>query len=962
MDTNSEVPNCNSCYFLSCMYFNSRSICNKLDELHHLVYEQNLDIVFICETWLHTGITDGLIDPRGCYSIFRRDRPCCRGGGVCIMVSKYYKAAEVEVDLHCGLELIGVDINISDTKIRLIIAYRPPGVNTEMIAYTDELCKQLKLMSNTVQPVFLVGDFNCPDVNWSAFEAPNDSVQNVFSDFVCETGFVQLVAEPTHNKNVLDLVFSNEPLLVSDLTVEPPFSTSDHDTVRFSVSVPSTVQTADINHQCTTNETQATRKYLWNKADYDSIAAHLMSIDWDLFLTAHLDADSIWHGFCDILQSTFVQFVPTSVTRVADKFRQTGMKFPASIRNLIVRKRCLWRLKRAFPGDEAIADQYKRITSLCRKTIRDYVAEKEKRVIDSENLGCFYKYVNSKLTCKSGVGALKTADGSLLSNDSEKAELLNDYFASVCTADNGIMPSAILRAPDGIKLENVHFSPEVVARTIAKIKPNTSPGGDGLPPLVIKKLARCLSTPLSSMFTSFLSVGKLPSEWKTAVVTPIYKSGLASDCSNYRPVSLTSVICKIMERIIANDVLVYLRKNNLLSRAQHGFLSKRSTVTNLLECLSDWTLGIKCKYNTDVIYIDYAKAFDTVCHSKLLCKLSAIGIQGSLLKWIECFLSGRTQKTRVGDSYSTSKLLTSGVIQGSCLGPLLFLVYINDLSQVFSGEVKCKLFADDVKLYSEIHSSSDCFKLQEALDKIASWSEAWQLNISGRKCARLTVGGRTLPTQVDYTVSDHLIQNVNEHRDLGIYVDHTVKFKTHIHHVVAKARRRASLILKCFTSRDPRLLMRAFITYVRPVLEYASSIWSPTAVGLIDLLESVQRRFTKRLPGYYTLSYRDRLSMLNIDSLEVRRLYLDLVLVYKIIFGLIDFDSSKLFKMNTNPTRGHPYKILQEHGIVDVRRNFFALRVVRVWNSLPPSVVNFTTLNVFKRSLRNVVLTLYTRF
>ena len=206
------------------------------------------------------------------------------------------------------------------------------------------------------------------------------------------------------------------------------------------------------------------------------------------------------------------------------------------------------------------------------------------------------------------------------------------------------------------------------------------------------------------------------------------------------------------------------------------------------------------------------------------------------------------------------------------------------------------------------------------------------------------------------------ISGVCEYRDLGVNIDQTLKFKSHIQFIVAKARKRASLILKCFASRDPKLLIRAFTVYVRPLLEYASSIWSPTAVGLIELLESVQRRFSKCLYGCQTLCYRDRLKFLNIESLEVRRLRFDLVLTYKIIFGLIDLDRSNIFTINNNPTRGHQYKILLEHGSLDVRRNYFACRVAKVWNSLPCSIICFRSLSTFKRSLNGVALSLFTRF
>ena len=925
-----------------------------------MLYDQRPDVVILSETWLNGSVPDALLDPEGLYRIFRRDRSVGRGGGVCIIVSRRHNAIEVATINLCPseVECVGVDVSAFGTKLRFIGAYRPPGYSKAMVTLTSKLQAQLINLCNVKQPVFIAGDLNCPDINWETFEAPNDSVQNVLLDFVCITGLTQLVTQPTCNRNILDLILTNEPLIVSDLHVDIPLASSDHNSINFELSLTHN----GCEYTCSDNSSHTLKKYLWQKADYESISALLLNVDWSAFMTTHLDPDSVWNGFCDILESAFTQFVPAKETVTADFHSTTIKRFPAYINRLICRKRCLWRLMHADPDNTVIAEQYRNVANICRRSIRDYAARKEIKLIDSANLGMFYKYVNSKMACKSGIGSLKAADGTLLTSDTAKAELLNEYFVSVCTTDNGTLPVIDFGVPEEVQLDTVHFSPHAVMRAIARIKPSTSPGPDGLPASVLRKLAPCISSPLSAMFSSFLSVGKVPSQWKTAIVTPVYKKGISSDCANYRPISLTCVVCKIMERIIACEVLAYARKNKLLSKSQHGFLSRRSTATNLLECLNDWTVSIKHKFSSDIIYIDYAKAFDSVCHNKLICKLSALGIRGSLLDWIKSFLSDRRQVTRVGQFYSSSRPITSGVVQGSCIGPLLFVLYINDLTNVLGDAVECKLFADDVKLYTAIRTSADQTRLQEALDRVVLWSDSWQLNISAKKCAKLTVGSHTLSMHKDYSLCGKKVSNVREYQDLGITIDQGLKFKTHIHTVVAKARQRASLILKCFSSRDPNLLMRAFSVYVRPILEYASCTWSPTAVGLIDLLESVQRRFTKCLTGCRTLGYRDRLKFLNIESLEVRRLRLDLVLTYKIIFGMTDFECSKIFTLNKNSTRGHQYKILPEHGVFDIRRNYFSCRVVRVWNGLPPSVVCFNSLSSFKRSLDDVALQLFTRF
>ena len=306
-----------------------------------------------------------------------------------------------------------------------------------------------------------------------------------------------------------------------------------------------------------------------------------------------------------------------------------------------------------------------------------------------------------------------------------------------------------------------------------------------------------------------------------------------------------------MEHIINAEIIHYLRTHNVISKQQHGFLSRKSTSTNLLETLNDWTLAMKDRKSVTAVYIDYCKAFDSVSIDKLLSKLFSYGIMGNLLQWIKSFLSNRTQQTRVGNALSTVELLTSGVVQGSVLGPHLFLLFIDDLCRILSKDkCVCKLYADDVKLYTVLQLREDCDSLQDELDALSTWSNAWQLRISYAKCSCMNVSQKennSICQQL--TLNGHVLRTTNEVKDLGVIIDNHLKFSTQIFNVVSKANARACLIHKCFLSRDVATLVRAFTTYVRRHLEYASIVWSPVYTKYIQRLESVQRRFTKKTAG-----------------------------------------------------------------------------------------------------------------
>jgi len=307
--------------------------------------------------------------------------------------------------------------------------------------------------------------------------------------------------------------------------------------------------------------------------------------------------------------------------------------------------------------------------------------------------------------------------------------------------------------------------------------------------------------------------------------------------------------------------------------------------------------------------------------------------------------------------------LISGVIQGSCLGPVLFVLYINGITKVLSNNVTCLLFADDVKIYTVLKSDADIVILQNALDEITDWSVKWQMPISVKKCS-VIIYGKSALTNVPFYLCGSCLKSTDVVKDLGVTNNSHLQFTGHINCIVGKAHSRAYLIRKCFVSRNPPLLMRAFNTYVRPLLEYASSVWSPQYNYLIDKVESVQRRFTKRLPGYSVLDYPARLTSLKQCSLEKRRIVHDLVLTYKFIFRLVDVQTSNFFTLRNDvvPTRGNPYKVLINVSRMNVRRHFFTERIALIWNSLPPSVVDFRTLLSFKRTITNVHMNLFTRY
>jgi hypothetical protein len=609
-------------------------------------------------------------------------------------------------------------------------------------------------------------------------------------------------------------------------------------------------------------------------------------------------------------------------------------------------------------------DLYNRAANTCKEFLDRHEKVLEHDILKSGDLGKFYKFVNSRLSSKTGIGPLLDPSKKFVFDSFDKAQLLNDYFAGVCTIDDKSVPPFSVSKPTGFtKLDVINFSSTETYKCLSKLKSSLSAGPDGIPPMFYKKLARCLAEPITQLNRRIFSYGSLPSVWKTAVVVPIFKKGCSSNVSNYRPISLTCVACKIFETSIKKGVLKHFLDNELLNCNQHGFISKHSTCTNLLESLNDWTVNLRNGSCTRVAFIDFARAFDTISFSKLLIKLVNYGIDGKLLSVIQSFLCNRSQVVLVNGVKSESRNIISGVPQGSVLGPLLFVLYINDISNSLPRHVSSNFYADDAKLYTEIKSVNDVVNFQSCLDSLSDWAKTWQLSISITKCSLLDVVSRKSSVQLPGNYIDSQpLEQCFEKVDLGVKIDCKLSFSMHISDLVAKAKQRIFLLFRSFKTRCVDYLLLAYKSYILPIVTYCSSIWSPYLFGDLLAVESVQRLFTRRLPGFKKLPYGVRLNKLQLPTLELRRLRTDLCTCYKIIHGDLagppERYGLKLAK-SQRVTRGHDLKLKADHSRVDVRLHYFSVRIVAPWNSLSCEIVHASSACDFKKKIAGLNFSKY---
>ena len=346
--------------------------------------------------------------------------------------------------------------------------------------------------------------------------------------------------------------------------------------------------------------------------------------------------------------------------------------------------------------------------------------------------------------------------------------------------------------------------------------------------------------PLASLVSSSIDTGHIPHEWKDGKITAIFKKGNKHCPNNYRPVSLTSVACKILESIIKDNLISYITANKLLSPAQFGFTKGRSTILQLIHMMEDWTKEVDNGKSIDCIYLDFRKAFDSIPHKRLLEKVKAFGIPDETSTWIENFLCGRRQCVNINGVVSDWTEVTSGIPQGSVLGPMLFILYINDLPECIKS--KCLLFADDTKAYTaterSMNANNSREELQRDLDELASWSDKWLLGFNQEKCKTLKVCQQS-EDHWTYKMGDVILAETKEEKDEGVYMDKNLDFKHHVYTTTMKANKLVGLIRRSFKHLDGSIFSKLFKAIVRPYLEYGNTIWFPHLKYLMDEVEDV---------------------------------------------------------------------------------------------------------------------------
>ena len=505
-------------------------------------------------------------------------------------------------------------------------------------------------------------------------------------------------------------------------------------------------------------------------------------------------------------------------------------------------------------------------------------------------------------------------------------------------------------------MDHITINPEGVHKLLTGLKMHKATGPDEIPTRLLKTLADELTPVISLFFQASLNQGIIPDDWKTANVVPVFKKGERNKAENYRPISLTSVTCKLLEHVICSSIMDHLDEHNILTNAQHGFRKQRSCTTQLILTIQDLAKSVDDREQVDVILLDFSKAFDRVPHMRLLHKLKFYGIADNTHAWISDFLRNRSQKVLLDGISSETSPVQSGVPQGSVLGPLLFLLFINDLPDTISSQSTVKLFADDCVLYRKIKCEEDAIKLQQDLDQLQQWEVDWQMEFHPKKCQVLHVTNKRNIIKASYNIHGHILEETDSAKYLGVNIHHKLSWNHHIQKVTSKANSTRAFLQRNIHQCPRETKVLCYKTLLRPVIEYASIIWDPHTNANISRLEMIQSRYARFVFHDYrrSSSVSAMLDQLQWASLQERRAQAKVEMMFRIVNGLVDIPTS--FLTPTLMMRGHTQKYLVPFARTVVYQHSFFPDGIRLWNALPQQLVDSTSLDCFRGQVQSIQL------
>lgn len=871
-----------------------------------------------------------------------------RGGGVLIAVRGDISSNLIPLSSIGTIEQLCVEIKFSFSKsIFLIVSYIPPeNPNDIYQKHIDNVKYVMELSSNN--QVIVLGDFNLPNLTWFLedktllpFNIVSDNDESITSFFLSHD-FYQINGFKNYIGRVLDLFFiSNDIRSTCDLCLSPiSRNTVHHKAVVISFEFYTFEKESD----------SITRAYNFAKGNYAALNNFFTSVDWS-FIFDDNDPDRIYNFISDKINFAISLMIP---------FRKPtlGHKPPWFNRRLVNLKNVKNKAFKKYKKSKNDADlkyfqQIRREFDFLHNFLyRQYIFNIENRLTSDSS--AFWQFINTKRR-NTGYPTSMVYDNVVSMNSLDSCNLFASFFQSTFSDHNYFMNRTVEPILDGL---DINISENDIISSISSLKNSAACiFDDTIPPMFFKYCVTSLVRPIQILFNACLKEGKFLDDWKNCCVVPIFKSGDKTRVINYRPIVKQCALAKIFDRILKEKIYDHI--SDRISNFQHGFIPGRSTCTNLAVLTNRIIAAMENRMQLDVIYTDFSKAFDSVCHEILLQKLQIFGISGNLLLFFKSFLTNRKLMVKMGSSYSSNIITAfSGIPQGTHLGPLLFLIFINDLPNCLKF---CSplMFADDLKLFADVSNISHSDLVQRDLRALGEWCMLNKLVLNTSKCCTISYTHCRNPVVYNYSIGDVILNRVVEVKDLGVVFDAKLLFVNHIDFITSKAYSMLGFIRRNSNDfRDPLTLKSLYVSFVRSQLEYCSLIWNPYAVVHSDRIERIQNLFTKY--AFRKLNWADDLPLygarrkfLGLQSLRDRRSSFSIVFVYNILNSEIKCkELSDLVRLYIPPRDlRHDRLFYEDFHRTEYGQNEPITRCLKLCNSFSPLLDFKLNKNKFKLNL-----------
>ena len=910
-----------------------KPMVRKIDYLNAEISSDKYSIVLVSETWLNQSNLNADMEIQG-YTLHRRDRNFNRWGGLVSYIHNSLNCLR-RFDLEPpDSEIMCHEIKIMRHKILICSCYRPPNkCSTDFLFDVNTI---IDSSQRQYDGILFMGDMNCKHSEFYGNETCAAGRQ--FKSFFDSISFEQLIHEPTRfaadRESCIDLLFTNVPHLCIDVGTESVLPNCDHAPI---------IATMKLRHERLASYTRE----VWNfkNADMEKFRNLLSAAPWvNVMLNDDVnDGVRIW---ADMFLKIAEECIPHYSVTIRPKDKPwMSSDIRKAIRN---RKRLFKEFKRTKENN--IKAEYSecrnKIVTLIRNAKLKYENDCE-QIMYNQNVGnkFFWKIMKSNIKgqTNSEIPPLHY-EGRTVTDAAGKTELLNTYFSSQAKVDDKDIVLPDLPALAHTSIDDLIVEPNDVLKIIQSLNVNKASGHDQIGNLLLKEAGPFISVVLASLFNNSLQSGVFPETWKRARVIPIFKKGNKNDVNNYRPVSLLPCVSKVFEKLIFNHLFDYLREHSIITPKQSGFMPGDSCTNQLLLITHKILLELDKNKSVRAVFLDFTKAFDKVSHRCLLYKMERVGISHKMLKWFSDYFTNRSQSVVLEGKSSSWRHVEAGVPQGSVLGPLCFLLYINDIVEHITCHMY--LFADDASIFQTINDNNykeETRLLNEDLKQITLWAKKWKVEISIPKTFAMLFSRKlNPPDELPLYIGNTKVKNVRCHKHLGLTLSCKMQWTSHIDSVTTAAFRRVNLMKLLKYKWRRKSLLICYQYFIRPSLEYANVVFCNCSLQESNKLESVQYEALRIISGAKRLSSNTALLKdVGIVTLQKRRETHKMILFSKIIHKLsptylVSCMPDRLQTRNTRASSSVMFRLPKTNTLAF--KNSYFPSCAKLFNSLDSSI------------------------